>query len=93
MSDSNFRWEQGMGCDDRDHTLPLRRPGNIRCENQEVAMRKIPLTVMGAVSIAAAAMACPVATHVPEHSPSAAVASYRAAQVLQPGSRGDVVEV
>jgi hypothetical protein len=56
-------------------------------------MRKILLTVMGTVSIAAAAMACPVATHVPEHSPSAAVAAHRAAQVLQPGSRGDVVEV
>jgi len=56
-------------------------------------MRKILVAVMGALSIVAAAMAYPVATHVPEHSPSAAVAGYRQAQVPQPGSRGDVVDV
>jgi hypothetical protein len=56
-------------------------------------MRKILLAVMGSLSIAAAAMAHPVATHVLEHSPSAAVAGNREAQVLQPGTRGDVVDV
>ena len=56
-------------------------------------MRKILLAVMGSLSIAAAAMAYPVATHVPEHSQSTAVAGYRQAQALQPGSRGDVVDV
>jgi len=56
-------------------------------------MRKILVAVMGTLSIAAAAMAWPVATHVPEHSSSTAVAGYRQARVLEPGSRGDVVDV
>ena len=54
-------------------------------------MKKILLAAMGALSIATAVMAHPVVTHI---APSAAAtAGYSQARVLQPGSRGSVVEI
>lgn len=57
-------------------------------------MRKILLTMIGTLSITTVVMAHPVATHVAEGSSSAAVAAgYSQARVLEPGSRGNVVEI
>jgi len=50
------------------------------------------MTLMGTLSIAATVMAYPVDLY-GSPSATAAAVSYRQAQVLQPGSRGDVVEV
>jgi hypothetical protein len=57
-------------------------------------VRKILLTIIGTLSIATAVVAHPVATHVAEDSSSASVAAgYSQARVLEPGSRGNVVEI
>ena len=61
-------------------------------------MRKIPLAVVGAVSIAVAAAPLATATRVGGTAPSAAVigassGAYHHARVLEPGSRSSVVEI
>ncbi len=56
----------------------------------EAAVRKILLMMIGTLSIATAVMAHPVG----ERSPGAAVATgYSQARVLEPGSRGNVIEI
>jgi hypothetical protein len=57
-----------------------RKPARI---GKTAAVRKILLTMVGTLSIAATVMAHPVATH----------GGYSQARVLEPGSRGTVVEV
>ena len=60
---------------------------------REAAARKILLTMVCTLSIVTRVVAHPVATHVAEGSSSAAAAAdYSQVRVLEPGSRGNVVD-
>jgi hypothetical protein len=59
-----------------------------------MAVRKILLIMVCTLNIASTVVAGPVVTHVAEGSSSAAAAAgYSQVRVLEPGSRGDVVEI
>jgi hypothetical protein len=57
-------------------------------------VRKVLLTMIGTLSIATAVIAPPAVTRFAKDSPSAAVAAgCSQARILEPGSRGNVVEI
>jgi len=59
----------------------------------EAAVRKILLATIWALGMGFATMTLPAATRIVGHAPSVGAAAYRQADVLEPGSRGSVVEV